>query len=156
MTKILLKAGAEIDVPTRAEVREDIHDAWRSYESEREQVRARGVKWIRVAANDPLTPTKETIYGPEPGYIWKLSRFSTTLTGADSVSLYIGDAVSNRLIGFTPAVTGQSVYVIGFTGPSELLLGGETLYAVTSGSYRFTNYYLSAWQVPEEMQWKLL
>jgi hypothetical protein len=154
--KVLIKAGAEIDVPTRDEVRADIHDAWRSYEAERERIRARGVKWVRIAVNDPLVPHNETIYGPEAGYVWKLSRFTATLSAADSIALYVGDSANNRLIGFTPSVTGQTLYVIGFSGPSEVLLGGETLYAATSGTGRFSQYYLSAWQVPEEMQWKLL
>lgn len=155
MAEVEIRAGAKVDLATRTEMRADLEDVTRSFEMERELVRARGVKWMRVAVSDPAAPTKETIPGPETGYIWKLRRISAVLSAADSVSAYIGDGTGPRLIAFTPSVSGQTAYVLTF-GPEEILIGGESLYLTTSGTGHFSTYYVSAWQVPEEMQWKLL
>lgn len=149
--EVELRAGAKIDLLSQKELDHSLGEA---HDREIREL-ARGVKWVRYAFADPLVPTKETIPGPELGYTWKLQRISATLTGADSISVYIGDAVNNRLIGFTPSVTAQSVYVISFS-PGEIINGGENVYVATSGSFRFTQFYLSAWQVPSPMIWKLL
>ena len=149
--EVELRAGAKIDLLSQKELD---HSLGHAHDREIREL-ARGVKWIRQAFADPLVPTHETILGPEQGFTWKLQRISATLTGADSISVYIGDAANNRLIGFTPSVTSQTTYVIPFS-PGEIVNGGESLYVATSGNFRFTQFFLSAWQVPGEMIWKLL
>jgi hypothetical protein len=167
MPHVQIRGGAEVEIPNLAEIRAEVggalgHEGRESFGAEqraiareRELEYARGIKWMRIAASDPASPTNETIYGPDLGYVWKLRRFAATLTAADSVAVYVGDTAGNRLIAFTPSVAAQTSYVIGFS-PEELLIGGESVYVTTTGTGHFSNYYLSAWQVPEEMAWKLL
>jgi hypothetical protein len=144
----VIRGGSPVDIPSLAEIR--------SIEEERERQFARGIKWMRTAVSDPASPTKETIPGPDQGYSWKLRRFTATLTAADSVTVYTGtEAASNRLIAFTPLVTGQTVYVISFA-PEEIIKGGESIFVTTAGTGHFSSYYLSAWQAPAEMEWKFL
>jgi hypothetical protein len=163
MAEVRIQGGAMIDIPTAQENAAAVDHGRRGFAAEqagieraREREYARAVKWMRIAVSDPLTPTKETITGPEIGYSWKLRRFTCTISAADSVSLYTGtEAANNRLIAFTPSVATQVVYVITFS-PEEIIRGGESVFATTSGTGHFSAYYLSAWQVPTEMEWKFL
>jgi hypothetical protein len=155
VAETLIRAGAVLDTPSSAEVRGYIREAWRDQEDARELELARGVKWMRKGVSNPGTASTLKISGPDPGFTWRLNLLTVTLTAADSVTVYIGDAVTNRLVGYAPSVTGQTVYVL--TGlEKELLYDSEGLYVATTGTGDFTQHYLSAWQVPAEQLWKLL
>jgi hypothetical protein len=159
--KVLIKAGAEIDVPTRDEVRQDIHSAWREQAADAERARARGVKYIRLSAPGP-SPAAQTLYianGPEVGYIWALRLLSVQLSAADTVLAYVTSSAPST--GSTPQrlianfSTSGANQVGTFPTAAAMLYGGESVY-LSAAAHNITAFHLTAWEVPAEMEWKLL
>jgi hypothetical protein len=158
--KVLIKAGAEIDVPTRAEVAEDIHSAWRASEAHHEMERARGLKWIRASQPGPL-PLASTLFlptGPDTGYLWTAMLLSVQLASAGTVLAYVTSAAPStsstplRLI--WNASTSSANQVTTFGRGAVMLNQAESVYL--SATQNITAWLLAGWEVPSEMAWKLL
>lgn len=157
MARILIKAGAEIDVPTRDEVREDIHAAVRQVESDRQRQRARGVVPLRLSG--PITGSKTSYLldaVPESGYVFNVKLLSVQLAVAGTVLVYIsssapiGGATPMRLV--ANASTSSLNQVMTWSSSQLLVYPDESLYMV--GSQVMNVYFLTAFQVPAEMVYK--
>jgi hypothetical protein len=137
----------------------DMKRAYREEQSARDREEARTIKRMEVAIPLNTTPTSVFTQGPDQGYIWNLKLFSSTLTGADTVQLYKAsadksgiafEAQKNRLIG---AVTTATTFpTVTWSSSQTYIRWGEAVYAETSGSFRFTNYYIVAEQVMAERE----
>jgi hypothetical protein len=158
--KVLIKAGAEIDVPTRAEVAEDIHAAWRDHFDAQQRARARGIKAIRFSAPGPV-PAVSTLFlpdGPNTGYIWVLRLMSVQLASAGTVLAYITSAAPatsatpQRLIAnYSTSSTSQ---VTTFPSGAAMIYPAESVYL--SATTNIAAYFLAMWEVPAEMEYRLL
>jgi hypothetical protein len=161
LVKVLIKAGAEIDVPTRAEVAEDIDKAWRGYMADHQLARARGTKFIRLSGIGPV-PAAQTLYlanGPEVGYIWALRLLSVQLAAADTVLAYVTSSAPSA--GSTPQrlianmSTSNANQVSLFATAQAMIYGGESVY-LSAAAHNIVAWHLAAWEVPSEMEYKLL
>ena len=161
-------AGYSIDVPTRAEMQQDLKESLGHSLSGQVREMYRGVKALKfpyVSARAGGTslnlgsqpPTQQL--GPEQGYFWVIGRVTVVSTGTDTgaVSLYASSDTSNynavALVDNALKV-GQAYY----PGKRGLLLWpGEQLYvaitSVATNSYTLTGI---AVEVPGEMVGKLL
>jgi hypothetical protein len=160
MAKVLIKAGAEIDVPTRDEVRADIHDGWHDYLSAIERQRARGVKPVRIARPGP-TPAAGTLFltdaAPESGYLWNVKILSVQLASAGTVLAYIASSA--------PSTSGTPRTLIANMGASSanqvttwsssqlILYPDEGIYLVATQNISAA--FLAAAEVPAEMFYKI-
>ena len=165
MAKILIRAGAEIDVPTREEVREDIHAAVRdvaALENARERELARTMKRMEILV--PVSPAANNIFigqtvtanegnGPELGYIWSVRMVSITLSGTGTLTVYKSSSNTDTRRPVFYSGTGQPVQVATWSSDQLRLRPGEGLYIV--GSTTLTYVFMSAWEVASEMEWKL-
>ena len=163
MARTVLKSGVEIDIPTRGEVREDIHTAWRDHESQRERERARGIKKFRRSAllSTPAG-TRVSILDaitPEAGYSWVIRCISVYLASAGTGQAFITSDTSTTLSSIT-----QSKPVAVFTTSAqyqvEFLNAGACILDVDEGLYlNFTQnvngYMVAGWMAPTEMIYKL-
>ena len=166
--KVLIKAGAEIDVPTRSEVREDIHGAFRDYLEAREREHLRGLKWIEKviqgkcdgSGNITLPAQGDVVsMGPEVGWAWSVRRvsvgFSGTAVASPFLNLFHRDAngtATNRNF-----ITSLSSFENGlFPGSDSILLFDRELMIngalVNNAEVMFR---VCAWQAPAEMAAKL-
>lgn len=163
LVKTVIKAGAVLDVPNTAEMTDIARQVWREHASEdvAERTRARGIKYIRVSGIGP-TPAAQTFYipnGPEEGYIWALRILSVQLAAADTLLSYItssapqAGATPQRLL--SPFGTSNANQVALFATAQAMLYGGESVY-LSAAAHNITAFYMGAWQVPTEMEWKLL
>jgi len=157
--KVLIKAGAEIDVPTRSEVREDIHGAWRDYQAELRQ-KARGIKPIRIARPGPVTAASTlflTDAAPESGYLWNLKLVSVQLAAAGTLLTYIASSAPStsstplRLIANN--LTSNANQVVTFSSSQVILYPDEGLYL--SATQNINAVFLTAAEVPAEMFYKI-
>lgn len=159
MAKILIKAGAEIDVPTRAEVRQDIYDAAQDVETQRLRVEYRGIKPMRVSG--PVSPAATTYYianGPEVGYLWSVQLLSVQLASAGTVLAYVTSSAPST--GATPQrlvanmSTSNANQVQPYAKNQCPVYPAESIYLVATQN--ITAFYMSGWEVPAEMVGKLL
>jgi hypothetical protein len=156
----MIKAGAVIDVPTRGELRSDMGDAWREYEETRERVRARGVKLVRLSSPGP-SPAASSQYlgqGPDSGYIWAVRLLSVQLATAGTVLVYVSSsapgtsATPQRLIANLSTSNLNQVQL--FATAQAMLYPDESLWL--SATQTIAAWFVSAWEVPAEMEYKLL
>ena len=163
MAIVQIAAGAKIDIPTRAEIREDLTGVWSAQEREA----ARGFKWMRLpeilqgnAAKSAITlgATKGQILGPEQGYVWALRRLivSGMTSGGtpDVINLYRNDRFNG------PPLWQFNGNNFGYTfGKLELILmGGDTLSLQSVGTFASTSLIVLSGElteVPAEMLYKL-
>lgn len=161
MAKVAIKAGAEIETTTPAETREIIHWSVQQAEDARERERARGVKIIRVSGPGPAAAAS-TYYlkdaSPESGLCWSVRLLSVQLASAGTLLAYITSsapltgATPQRLLwNFSTSGTNQSAT---FPTASAMLYGDEGIYL--SATQNISAFFVSAWQVPAEMEYKLL
>jgi hypothetical protein len=142
VAKFALKAGAEIDLLSQAELREELV----KYYAAREAARLRGLKWMRLpellsgkAASGALAlgESDGQLVGPNEGYVWSLRRLVVQglTSGAvpDVVNLYRGTAAGSVLWQFNGNNFGYTF------GRLELTLrGGERLALASSGTFAAT------------------
>lgn len=158
--KVQIKAGAEIDVPTREEIRGDIHDGWTDYLSALERNRAKGAKPIRIARPGP-SPAAGTLFltdaAPESGYLWNLKLVSVQLASAGTALIYI--ATSAPSSGSTPLrlianlSTSNTNQVATWSSSQVILYPDEGLYV--SATQNINAVFLAAAEVPAEMFYKI-
>lgn len=141
--KVMLKAGAEIDLLNR----DELQDSLRRESQVAELSRLYGIKWMRLpenlsgtAAGGVLTlgETAGDVVGPESGYAWVIKRLIVTgLTGGaapDVVNLYRGTAAGTPLWQFNGGNFGYTF------GKMELtLMGGEHLALASVGTFTSTS-----------------
>jgi hypothetical protein len=158
--KVLIKAGAEIDVPTREEVRADIHSGWRDYLTELERTKARGIKPIRIARPGPATAASTLFVvdaAPESGYLWNLKLVSVQLAAAGTGQLYV--ASSAPPTGVTPRSliadlnTSKANQVASWSSSQMILYPDEGLYL--SFTQNINAVFVTAAEVPAEMYYKI-
>ena len=157
--KVLIKAGAEIDVPTRSEVREDIHGAWRDYQAEL-RAKARGIKPIRIARPGPA-PAAGTLFltdaAPESGYLWNLKLVGVQLAAAGTLLTYIASSAPGT--GATPLrliannLTSNANQVASWSSSQVILYPDEGLYL--AATQNITAVFVTAAEVPAEMYAKI-
>ncbi len=158
--EVMIKAGAKLETTTPAETEQIVGSAVRGHFDAQERQRARGVKLIRASAPGPL-PLASTLLipnGPESGYIWSLRLLSVQLASAGTCLAYITSsapgtsATPQRLVAnFSTSSTSQ---VITFPTAAAMLYQSEGLYL--SASQNITAWFLAGWEVPAEMEYKLL
>ena len=152
MARTQIKAGGFIDTPSMAE----LHD----YFSTRDREKYRGVKHIRVSGlgASPAATALMIPNGPESGYIWSLRILSAQLATAGTLLAYITSsspatgATPQRLV-FNGSTSGTS-QVTTFPSAACMLYPGEGIYL--SGSQNISAWFLAGWEVPAEMEGKLL
>jgi hypothetical protein len=161
MARTPIRAGSVIDVPSRDEVREDIGHGIRDHFLMQEATRARGIKYIRLSGPGP-SPAAQTFYvqsGPASGYIWALRMLSVQLSAADTVLAYVTSSAPStsstpqRLIANMSTSSANQVSL--FATAQAMLYADESVY-LSPAAHNITAYYLAAWEVPAEMEWKLL
>ncbi len=166
MAKVLIRAGAEIDVPTRAEVAEDLRSIWeeqREIESARERERLRTMK--RVELFIPVSPAANNVFigqtvtanegnGPELGYIWSVRLVSITLSGTGTLTVYKSSSSGDTRRPVFYNGTGQPVQVALWSADQLRLRPGEGLYIV--GSTTLTAVFMSAWEIAAEREGELV
>ena len=152
MARTIIKAGGVLDTPSMAELRAEF--------DLRDRQRGRGVKAIRASGIGP-SPAAGTLIipnGPEAGYIWALRLLSVQLASTGTALAYITSsapvtsATPQRLVfnGSTSA-TGQ---VTTFPAAACMLYSGEGIYL--SAYQNISAWFMAGWEVPSEMQWKIL
>jgi hypothetical protein len=160
MAKIMIKAGAVIDVPTRDEVREDISAAVRDMaeiESERLRARARAFTPMRISGNIGNRSTFLLDATPESGYVWNLKLISVQLVGSGTCVAYISSsapqtgATPQRLIG-TGTVANSANQIMTWSSSQVLLFPDESIYLTATSN--LLTYFITAMQVPAEMIFK--
>lgn len=163
MPKLTLQGGMHLEIPDRAENREDIARVM----DERELVQARGVKWMRLPqiigtpANSAITldETKgAAIVGPEQGYLWSLRRVvvdgMTSGTTPDVINMYRNSVSGAPLWQFNGNNFGYT-----FGRLEMVLMGGDTLKFASVGTFSATGQIRVSGElveVPAEMAWKLV
>lgn len=170
MPLVDIHGGARIEVPNLAEIElalggalgPEARQAWwqeqQDIARERELYHARSIK--RVEVTNPITPNASTFFqaGPEEGFVWGLRIASATLGAAGNFAVYKASAKSDtrRLLGQGASISVNSVNQANVTWGSGLvtLKHGEGVYLTADQS--MLGIYLAAWQVPAEMEWKLL
>ena len=154
MPKLTLQGGMRLEIPNREEIRHDVA----SVMDERERVRARGFKPIRIALPGP-SPAGQTLYvpGPESGYVWNLKLVSVQLATNGTCLVYITSsapstsAVPLRLIANLNIAT-TSNYVTTYSSSQVLLMPDEGIYL--NASQNLNAVFLAAAEVPAEMVFK--
>lgn len=162
MPKVALKAGAEIDLLSREELRQDLASDY----ALREIARLRGIKHMRLpqlmgsASAGKLSLGVEhggASVGPEEGYRWAITRLVVTglTSGAspDIVNFYLNSAAGP--IFWT--LTGNQ-YAETFGKGQLSMYGGDTLAIASSGTFSSTSQIIvsgEAWETPAELFGKL-
>ncbi len=166
MAKVVIRAGAEIDVPTRAEVAEDLRSIWeeqRQIESARERERLRTMK--RVELFVPISPAANNIFigqtitanegnGPELGYVWSVRMVSITLSGTGTLTVYKSSSSGDTRRPVWYSGTGQPVQVALWSSDQLRIRPGEGLYLV--GSTTLAGVFMSAWEIAAEREGELV
>lgn len=89
--KVLIKAGAEVDIPTRAEMAEDMRATWRSeqeIENARQREAVRGFKYMRVVSRPGAN--KADGGGPASGYAWSLMYVGAIMSAGSDLCVFLG------------------------------------------------------------------
>lgn len=147
MAEFRLSAGATVDLLTKGEVADALHQQHVDSQIER----ARGVKWMRLPVlAGILTGTYPTTTshlggpgqcGPNPGYVWALRRVSATgLSAATSGSTTTSTATGSITAGAGSAALANGVSATGFTlsfSAAPSTTGTAILSNVTGGSQTF-------------------
>ena len=148
---VIRNGGAVVDLPSMAELH--------AYFGERDRERARGIKMIRASGIGPFPAAGALLIpnGPESGYIWALRLLSAQLASSGTLLAYITS--STPAAGATPqraVYNGASAVTQVTTFPSAacMLYPGEGIYL--SAGQNINAWFLAGWEVPAEMEWKLL
>lgn len=156
MAEVAIHAGAKFQTATPDEVRTIV-----AAESAAERQRARGVKHIRIAGIG-AQPAAQTLYiltGPASGYIWSLRLLSVQISAADTCLAYIASsapsagATPQRLI--TPFGTSNANQYDKFAKGQVMLYPDESVY-LSCAAHTINAFFMTAWEAPAEMEYKLL
>lgn len=145
MATTLIRGGATLETVTL--------DEFREFMDRRERDRARGVKWMEVAAPLNGAPASVLTAGPDEGYVWSVKILSSTLGSAGTMTVYKASSTgqTSRLVAFNG--TSQTAQVAYWAANQCFLNHGQQLYVVASTS--LTNYYLGAEEAVAEQAWKV-
>jgi hypothetical protein len=151
MARTIIKAGGVLDTPSMAELRAEF--------DLRDRQRGRGIKMIRASSIGP-SPAASTLMlpsGPDAGYIWSLRLLSAQLASSGTLLAYITS--SAPATGATPqraVYNGASAITQVTTFPSAacMLYPGEGIYL--NAGQNISSWFMAGWEVPSEMEWKLL
>ena len=158
--EVLIKAGAVINVPTRDEVRDDLHAGIKEQFDAIERSKARGVKVVRISSPGP-SPAAQSVYtglGPESGYIWALRLLSVQLASAGTALAYVTSsapgtsATPQRLAANMSTSNANQVSL--FAKGQLMLYPDEALWI--NATQNITAWFMAGWEVPAEMEFKLL
>ena len=165
MPNTLLRGGIEIEIPNRAENRQDIAEVMQRAERER----ARGTKWMRLPETLSGVPKSSAItlgvntgqpaLGPDQGYAWSLRRLVVSgLTASASTPDIVNLYRSDRFTG--PPLWQFNGNNFGYTfGRLELvLMPGDSLSLQNVGTIAATGTITLSGElveVPAEMLYKL-
>jgi hypothetical protein len=139
------------DVPSRDEIKGDMHDLWEEHERRKE----RTLKWVSVASPGP-TPaaTSAFIALPEAGYSWNLKLISVQLSASDTVQAFIassapgtGSTLVRLISNFGAAATSQ---ITTFSSSQVYLRPTEGIYLLAA-SHNITATFVTAEEVMAEM-----
>jgi hypothetical protein len=153
VAQTVIRSGQVLDYASMAEIRAEM--------DLRERQLGRGIKYIRLSGPGP-SPAAQTLYianGPEVGYIWALRLLSVQVSSADTLIAYVTSSAPST--GLTPqrliSTFGASNLnqVATFGTAQAMLYGGEGVY-LSAAAHDITAWHLTAWEVPSEMEWKLL
>lgn len=141
MAKTQLRAGAELDTLTRAEMAETIDAATRNWYQER----ARGLSPARFEGSAAVVSSAVTLpaagagqFGPKVGFYWKVERITAFGLGTgDVLQVFRSTAVGTKFLGVCTA----TAPTMPGTGKGLILQGEETL--VFSGTSLTATGYIS-------------
>lgn len=162
--KVLIKAGAEIDVPTRDELREDIHGAVR-VQSELERAWVRGVKPMRTSA--PWGSGNAYVSPPVPqGYCWVLMLAGVTLGASDQLQVFVNSDNTTITNGQGNIIYGPTTNSAGATFPvsqaatfpkgAVVLFTGDTFSLKAVGGQQINRVFWAVIELPAERIGELL
>lgn len=158
MARVIIKAGAEIDLPTREEMAADIGTSLREIESERMRARGRGFTPMRISGNIGGRSTFLLDATPESGYVWNLKLIALQLVGSGTCVAYIASsapatgATPQRLIG-TGTVANSANQVMTWSSSQVLVYPDESIYLTATSN--MNTYFVTAMQMPAEMVYKV-
>lgn len=153
--KFKIQAGAEIDVATRDEVRQEIAAVRSSWMAEV----AKGDRFVSfsgfadITAGEVLIGATGEAIGPQPGFVWSVTRLALTNYDptTDAVAIYRGDVSDSATV--IPLMDRRHEL---FSGNELVLYPGDTLQAAGSvtGSGRV---WLTgqARELPVSLAWRL-
>lgn len=150
MAKTLLRAGVEIDIPDRSEIRHEVDEALRIRE------RDRAKKRMELMAPVASVTAFATPGPPAEGYVWSLKLVAAQLTATGSISVYKASSSNDtrRPLGNATApasaIGGAFPAVATWSSDQARIRHGEDIYIVSTVS--MTGVYVAAWQVPSEME----
>lgn len=149
--KVKLVGGAELDILTRDEVREELS----AYQDWYVELR-RGVKWVRRVWTVALDGSGNAVYsapdaGPAPGMTWAVTKISHS--ASVSMNVYVNTVAPSGLIA---QVGSQSV--VDLPVPSTVLHSADRLTFTFSGGAASSMQVVSihAIEVPTLASWLLL
>lgn len=166
--KFKIEAGAELDLISRGELREELAIATGAW---REEI-SRGVKWRKFSAQGVVgTPnpagtwligagapnnSKDTL-GPDVGFVWAVTRIAVSgngfVPGTDLFSVYVDEISPSRLVisGLTRGNTWDVGTFVLHSGEALALSGAGTGVAGTDVTVSG-----QAVEVPAQLAWQLL
>ena len=170
MTAQIVRGGGTLDIPSADETADAVDGrvrAWWHEQQEIQQTRERehlrGVKLLRRDA--PLTVPATTRFTavdsiiPESGYVWCVLMVSAQLASAGTFQAFISSdtdttktaAQQRRLV---VSGTSNQYQTLAIPKNACVLMPGEGLFL--NAGQNIISYFLSGWEVPAEMQGKLL
>lgn len=170
MAQQMVRGGGTLEIPTAEETADVVDGRFRSFWAEQQEVQQarerehlRGVKLLRrdtalaSPAGTRFTVTDDIT--PEQGYVWCVLLVSAQLASAGTFQAFISSdtdttrtaAQQRRLVANGASNQYQAISI-----PKNacVLMPGEGLFL--NASQNINSYFLSGWEVPAEMQGKLL
>jgi hypothetical protein len=152
VTAVLLRAGAEVEIPSVHEIRGTMEEVWAAHE----RAKVRGKK--RMELLFPVQPAATTVFlGPadaggmaEEGYIWSLKMVSVNFSASSTLNIYKSSNSGDTRRPLCPTLAAATVQSFSWSSDAARLRHGEGLYLV--GSATITGVYVAAWQVPAEQE----
>lgn len=165
MAKFKLAAGADLELLTKDEVREAVHDVHRGDWVER----ARGIKFfersqapanqVGVSPAISATAAYPIPHTPNEGYVWALRGLYATVSAAASLVFTKGDtgstAPTNLPLGGSSGAASTNPWD-NWSNVQAVLRSGQYVVVSASASVSLLNYLLVAVEVPAELIWKLV
>lgn len=149
MTATLLRAGVEIDIPSRHEIRHEVDEALR--------MRARERAKKRMEVMVPVSGTSASVPGPpNEGYVWSLKLAAAQLSATGSISVYKASSASDlrRPLGnaTAPASAIGTAFpaVVTWSSDQARIRHGEEIFILATVS--MSGLYVAAWEAPAEME----
>jgi len=159
MAKFKIQAGAELDLLTPKELKDELAAAMKSWRAEM----ARGGVFKQLQLSGTTTAGGELLMGgdlveqgagPGPGFMWSVRRLNVVgMADGDTVTLYINDANPRSAVrSFTAAAPYYGFH------PNELVLKSSDRLVVAGSSLPVTTEFVvtgGVKEVPEFMSWAM-